>query len=162
EKYITETVNSVINQTYKNWELIIVNDGSTDNSLNMIKEFAANDNRISFIDKSNSGVSDSRNKGLEKAKGEYIAFLDADDTWELNNLEDKIALLSQKEVDFVYSDMHLVDENSNSLNIITPGTDTGDLNHYLLWYTTVIPAPCSNSIIKKNCYVNGLPMNPNF
>src|SRR5690606_10832622 len=90
EKYITETVNSVINQTYKNWELIIVNDGSTDNSLNMIKEFAANDNRISFIDKSNSGVSDSRNKGLEKAKGEYIAFLDADDTWELNNLEDKI------------------------------------------------------------------------
>jgi len=162
EKYISETVNSVINQTYGNWELIIVNDGSTDNSLNTIKEFAANDSRISFIDKKNTGVSDTRNCGIELCKGEHIAFLDADDTWELTNLEDKIALLSQKEVDFVYSDMHLVDENSKSLNNITPGTDTGDLNQYLLWETTVIPAPCSNIIIKRKCLANGLRFDPAF
>lgn len=162
EKYITETVSSVVNQTYNDWELIIVNDGSTDNSLNMIKEFAASDNRISFIDKKNTGVSDTRNCGIELCKGEYIAFLDADDTWELTNLEDKIALLSRKEVDFGYSDMTLVDENSKSLNIITTGTDIGDLNQYLLWETTVIPAPCSNIIIKRKCLANGLRFDPAF
>src|ERR1700741_2348642 len=75
-RFITETINSVINQTYKDWELIIINDGSTDNTLSLIETFSKQDHRISVFTKNNSGVSDTRNTGIDKAKGEFIAFLD--------------------------------------------------------------------------------------
>lgn len=162
ERFIEETIQSVINQTYSFWELIIVSDGSTDKSVELIKELAKSESRISLFEKKNTGVSDTRNFGIEKCKGEYIAFLDADDTWKETNLEDKVNLLSNNEVDFVYADMELVDEKSKSLNVIVEGMDIGDLNHYLLWDTTVIPAPCSNIIIKKKCLENGLRFDPSF
>src|SRR5690606_36436728 len=134
EKYIAETIESVINQTYKNWELIVVNDGSTDNSPDIIKEFVANDNRIAFIDKPNSGVSDSRNKGLEKAKGEYIAFLDADDVWIENNLEVKVNnLYNYNDCDYVFSSMYNADENLNIITIAIKGTDKNILENFLYW-----------------------------
>lgn len=79
DKYIENTVNSVINQTYKDFEIIIINDGSTDNSLNIIKSFT--DNRIQIINKENQGLCSSRNVGIKMAKGYFIAFLDADDLW---------------------------------------------------------------------------------
>ena len=110
EKYIAETIQSVINQTYKNWELIVVNDGSTDNSPDIIKEFVANDNRIAFIDKPNSGVSDSRNKGLAKAKGAYIAFLDADDVWNFQYLEKQIENLQANHYTISYTACQLINQ----------------------------------------------------
>ena len=162
ERFIEETIQSVINQTYSFWELIIVSDGSTDKSVELIKELAKSESRISLFEKKNTGVSDTRNFGIEKCKGEYIAFLDADDTWNTTNLEDKVNLLLNDNVDFVYADMELVDEKSKSLNVIVEGMNVGDLNHYLLWDTTVIPAPCSNIIIKKKCLENGLRFDPSF
>ncbi len=87
EKYIEDTIKSVLNQTFTDFELIIVNDGSTDNSLKVIEKF--NDERINVFSKENAGVSSARNYGIYKSKGEYIAFLDADDTYfkeHLNNL----------------------------------------------------------------------------
>src|SRR5688572_1866005 len=77
--FISETLESVLAQTYSNWEVIVVNDGSKDNTENILKQYSEKDPRISFISKTNSGVSDTRNKGIDKAKGEFIAFLDADD-----------------------------------------------------------------------------------
>ena len=79
EKYLAECIESITKQTYKNIELILINDGSADNSQEICEEYAKKDNRIIVINQSNSGVSASRNKGIEMAKGDYILFIDSDD-----------------------------------------------------------------------------------
>lgn len=87
EKYICQCVESVINQTLSSWELILVDDGSGDNSLKVCQEYAVKDNRILVIHQSNSGSSVARNVGLKNANGRYIAFLDADDWMDSSMLE---------------------------------------------------------------------------
>ena len=84
ENYLTRCVESILNQTHSNLEIILVNDGSTDKSLDVIEQFAAKDNRIKIIDKENGGQSTARNIGLDIATGDYIAFVDADDYIEFN------------------------------------------------------------------------------
>lgn len=79
EKFISTAINSVINQTFDNWELIIVNDGSTDNSRHIASSISKTDSRIRIYDKTNGGLSDARNFGLNRAQGEYIHFFDSDD-----------------------------------------------------------------------------------
>lgn len=80
EQYVSDCVKSIINQTYKNLEIILVNDGSTDKSYNICKEFETKDKRIKVINEKNGGVSKARNRGLEIARGNYIGFVDSDDT----------------------------------------------------------------------------------
>ena len=80
QEYLKNTVQDVINQSYKEWELILVDDGSKDNSKNICIELQKIDNRIRFINKENTGVSDTRNIALDNAKGKYIAFIDSDDS----------------------------------------------------------------------------------
>ena len=79
EKYIDKCINSIINQTYKNLEIILVDDGSPDNCGNICDEYAKKDNRIIVIHKENGGLSDARNTGIEVSKGKYITFIDSDD-----------------------------------------------------------------------------------
>ena len=79
EKYLERCINSIIAQIYKNLQIILINDGSTDNSLEICKKFAGQDQRIEVIDKENGGLSDARNAGIERARGEYICFIDSDD-----------------------------------------------------------------------------------
>lgn len=79
EKYLKRCIESVINQTYRNLEIILVNDGSTDNSIRICQEYEKKDKRIKIIDKENGGLSDARNKGLEIATGDYLGFVDGDD-----------------------------------------------------------------------------------
>lgn len=90
EKFIKDSIESILNQTYKNFEFIIVNDGSIDSSLKIIKEYKEKDNRIKIIDQKNEGVSRSRNNAIKKSTGIYIAFIDADDVWENNKIERQI------------------------------------------------------------------------
>lgn len=78
EKYLNDCIDSILNQSYEDLELILINDGSTDSSLSICQSY--NDNRIHVIDKKNSGVSDTRNVGISVAKGDYVAFVDSDDT----------------------------------------------------------------------------------
>ena len=109
EKYLHKLLESVINQTYKDIEIILVNDGSTDNSLNICEEFRSRDNRIKICNKANGGVSSARNEGIETATGEYITFIDADDYIDknyiemlVNNIEDGylIKIFNNKKLDF--------------------------------------------------------------
>ena len=79
EKYLKKCIDSIINQTYKNIEIILVDDGSTDNCGKICDEYTKTDNRIVVIHKKNGGLSDARNAGLDIAKGKYIAFVDSDD-----------------------------------------------------------------------------------
>ena len=87
EKYLRRCIESIIAQTYGDWEMILVNDGSKDGSLAICQEYAAKDKRIKVIDKSNGGPSSARNKGLENAQGEFVYFMDADDWIETKFLE---------------------------------------------------------------------------
>lgn len=87
EKYLHRCIESIINQTYKNIEIILINDGSTDKTLEILEEFQRKDDRILIINKANSGVSDSRNIGIDRASGRYIMFVDADDFLEINAVQ---------------------------------------------------------------------------
>lgn len=91
--YVFKTIKSVLDQTYPYFELIVVDDGSTDGSLNVVKE--VNDDRLIIIEQNNSGVSSARNKGVENASYDYIAFLDADDWWDISFLEKMVCLLKE-------------------------------------------------------------------
>lgn len=88
EKYILKCLNSLVNQTYKNIEIIVVNDGSIDNSLSLVKEMALKNNNIKVIDKINTGVSDTRNAGIDMASGEFLMFVDADDWIEKETVQE--------------------------------------------------------------------------
>ena len=101
EKYLETCLNSVINQTYKNLEIIIINDGSTDNSLSICKKYEKLDKRIILIDQDNKGLSGARNVGIKKATGDYIHFLDSDDYINLNYYEKMIEALDNTDADMV-------------------------------------------------------------
>ena len=87
EKYIARCLDSILNQTYKNLEIIVVNDGSSDNTGEIIDKYSEKDIRIKVIHKENSGVSSARNKGLDMSTGDYIGFVDGDDTLETDMYE---------------------------------------------------------------------------
>ncbi len=114
EKYIQQTIQSVRNQTYQNWEMIIVDDCSSDDTIKIIEEIQKNEPRISLIksDK-NSGPAISRNKGIEKAKGKYMTFLDADDIWFEDFVQNSIDTIHKKGIHFVFSSYKRSDEQLN-------------------------------------------------
>lgn len=115
-KFIGETIESVLAQTYRNWEMLIVDDCSSDESLNIAKSYAIKDSRIKIIHNIiNAGAAISRNNALDLATGEYVAFLDSDDLWEHNKLEKQIKFMKDNDVDFCYSRYDLIDENNKSL-----------------------------------------------
>ncbi|ELC8389842.1 glycosyltransferase family 2 protein [Clostridium perfringens] len=93
EKYLKRCLDSAINQSEKNIEIIIINDGSKDNSLNIAMNYSNKDNRINIINKKNGGISSARNCGLKYAKGKYVTFLDSDDWIELNMIEEMLKFL---------------------------------------------------------------------
>ncbi|MGL4308732.1 MAG: glycosyltransferase family 2 protein [Cetobacterium sp.] len=123
EKYILETYLSIKNQTYNNWEWIVINDCSKDNSYKIVKELEMHDNRIKVLDnKLNLLAAKSRNKGLRIATGKYITFLDSDDLWKKNFLEMQLKLLKEKKCSVVFSSYKRISEDlkMNYGNYIVP------------------------------------------
>lgn len=111
-RFINECVNSVFEQTYTNWELIIVDDASYDNSKELISDIAATDNRIKFVFLTeNIGVAGARNIALEKSKGRYIAFLDSDDVWKKEKLTNQIHFMQSYDISFSFSSYEPMSEN---------------------------------------------------
>ena len=132
EKFIAECIASVQKQTYSNWEMLIVDDCSTDHSVEFIETFQKNDKRIKLIQlEVNSGAAISRNKAIEQAKGNYMAFLDADDMWMPSKLELQILFMQKNEYAFTYTSYEEIDETGHFLKlkpIIKP-----QLNYRDLW-----------------------------
>lgn len=119
-KFISDSITSVLNQTYTMWELIIVDDQSPDQSNSIIESFVLSDNRIKLIKLlQNSGPAIARNKAIECASGQYIAFLDADDLWSPEKLEKQLAFMDEHKLAFTYSSYYLIDEDGNDLGIFT-------------------------------------------
>lgn len=104
EKFITETIQSVQNQTYQNWEMLIVDDCSSDKTVNIIQQFMEDDHRIHLIRlNKNSGASKARNKAINEVKGDFMTFLDADDIWFPEFIENSIATIQSTGIPFVFS-----------------------------------------------------------
>lgn len=117
EKFISETIKSVQNQTYQNWELVIVDDASSDKTVQIVQDFASNDSRIKLHKLTeNAGAGVARNFATNKAIGRYIAFLDADDLWKENKLETQLAFILKNDLKFTFSFYDCIDEEGKMLN----------------------------------------------
>lgn len=117
EKFIAQTIESVQKQTHTNWEMIIVDDCSVDNTFSIIKEIALKDKRIQYLRlEKNSGTGIARNIALSKSKGKYIAFVDSDDLWKPTKLEKQIDYLTTNQLPFTFSFYDCIDEEGNSIN----------------------------------------------
>lgn len=118
-RFISYAISSVINQTYENWEMIIVDDVSPDNSNDIINGYVKNDSRIKLICLvNNSGPAVARNRAIEEAKGRFVAFLDADDLWMPDKLEKQISFMQENDTALSYSSYELIDEAGNRLGFI--------------------------------------------
>ena len=130
---ISEAIHSVISQTIPNWELLICDDCSTDNTVPIVKEFVKQDARIRYFTTGvNTGSpSRPRNLGIERAKGEYIAFLDSDDIWLPNKLEDQLAFMQSHGYDFVYSNYEKMSWEGRRENRIVKAKDASSYRDIL-------------------------------
>jgi len=116
-RFIGETIESILQQSFKNFELIIVDDCSTDHTEKVVKEYMEKDKRIKFYKlEKNSGAAIVRNTALEKAKGRYVAFLDSDDTWYPEKLEKQLQFMSENKYGFSFTSYELMNEEGRKLN----------------------------------------------
>ena len=117
EKYISQCIQSVISQTYENWQMIIVDDCSKDNTIDVIQEYCNIDERIKLIKlHENSGAAIARNTAIKLSKGRFIAFLDADDIWDSQKLEIQIEYMLKNNIGFCFSAYEVIDDDGSPLN----------------------------------------------
>ncbi|MBD0831205.1 glycosyltransferase family 2 protein [Aestuariibaculum sediminum] len=136
EKYLPECINSVINQTFVDWELILIDDCSTDSSRDIIEEYALKDSRIkTYFFNENVGAGIARNKGIDIAKRRFIAFLDSDDYWHDQKLELQLNFMLKNEYPFSYTRYYQLDKVNNPTKIIN---SPGSVNHLQLMFNNYI------------------------
>jgi teichuronic acid biosynthesis glycosyltransferase TuaG len=117
EKYIEQTIQSVISQTYENWELIIIDDCSSDSTSHIILQYSKKDSRIKlFINKVNSGAAVSRNRGISESSGRFLSFLDSDDIWLSNKLEVQINFMLSNNYPISFTSYSLINDEGDNLN----------------------------------------------
>ena len=121
ERYIKDSIKSVMCQSYTNWELILINDQSSDSSLRIVREFAEQDSRLVLIDlEKNAGPANARNVGLKASNGQYVAFLDSDDKWMADKLKIQMILLKEEGQQLSYSGYYIIDHLSNRVKKYMP------------------------------------------
>lgn len=115
ERFVGQTIESVLAQTYPNWEMIVVNDGSQDQGAEIVRQYTAKDPRIRLFEQPNSGCAAARNHGLREAKGRYYCFLDSDDYWDSEFLEEQLQFMAEKKAAIVTCSVRRVDENGTAI-----------------------------------------------
>lgn len=154
EKYVIDAINSVLTQTYQNWELLVLDDGSKDNTFNIINEFGKKDSRIRPLqNKKNMGVSATRNRGIELALGDWIAFLDSDDMWEPSKLEKQLKVADKNSAEFLFSGSSYINEKGVTFNGIYEVPEK--VTYKILRNHNVIS--CSSVLVKRQ-YLNNIKM----
>lgn len=132
EKFISEAINSILFQSYDNWELIIINDNSTDRTGEIINEFAGNESRIKILNlENNSGAAIARNQGIDLANGKFIAFLDSDDIWYSNKLFNQIKFMSDNNFYFTCTAYSKINEDGELLGNTILSKSKSDYEHLL-------------------------------
>ena len=136
ENYIGKTIYSVLKQNLDDWELLIIDDFSSDNSCKIVNEFIEKDQRIKLIKlEENSGAAVARNTGIKAANGRFIAFLDSDDTWLPEKLSEQVSFMLKNDYVLTYTQYHQVDENGNLLKYLN---FPSKVNYHELLKTCVI------------------------
>ena len=148
---IGETIASVLNQSYTDFELIVVDDGSTDNTREVVSSFNA---PITYSYQSNQGISPARNNAIKASNSEYIALLDSDDVWVSNKLEHQVKLLeSQPDVGCVYCDYEFIEKDGNRVpsppSYISYPLKRGRILKDLMYFDFIFP---SNLLIRRSCF----------
>ena len=145
ENYILETIQMVLNQTYQNWELLLINDASTDNSAQVIADYLEQnpDSRIRlFQQEKNQGAAAARNRGIAEARGRYLAYLDADDIWFTEKMEKELSFMSEKQAAFVCCSYEFGDENAKGtgriVHVLPELTYKKALSRTIIFTTTVV------------------------
>ena len=155
--YILETIKSVQVQTWQNWELLIVDDCSSDNTEDIIKSILKEDSRIIFYKlHQNSGAAMARNKAMEMARGDYMAFLDSDDIWLPEKLEKQIGFMKENDIYFSCTAYEWIDEKGTPLNKVINTVKKVDYNRLLL------DCPVGNSTVMYNVSLLGKFVTPNI
>lgn len=131
EKYIHRCVDSILAQTFTDWELLLIDDGSPDGSGEICDEYAKRDTRIRVFHKDNGGVSSARNLGLDNITGEYVTFVDADDWIDEDNLSVCVSALDTGNLDILQYSWRRIDAEGNVLQVSKIDTDVLDLQHYI-------------------------------
>lgn len=146
EKYVADSIASVVRQTYPHWELLIVDDASTDGTVEIVKNLCNNDDRIHFeVKTKHSGIADTRNQCIQMAQGRFLAFLDADDIWHPEKLETQVRFMLENHVGFTYSTYDWIDEEGNTLNKSI--NTIGHLDYETYLRNTIIG--CSTVVVDK-------------
>lgn len=133
EKYLIKCIESIINQTYKNLEIILVDDGSPDNCPSICDEYAKKDDRIKVIHKENGGLSDARNVGIDASTGEYLAFVDSDDYISCDMLEKLYCRIVKDESDLAICNLNYVDESDRILDVGTIQVEDKLVDEIVFW-----------------------------
>jgi len=150
EKRLNKCLDSLVNQTYKDIEIIVINDGSKDNSLDIIKSY--HDDRIKLIDQENQGISIARNNGISISTGEYLCFLDSDDYFELDAIEKFVNKITSDNSDIVVCDYYMFDDNNRKImNVGYPELFGGSLYDNPNMIRDIDYGPC-NKIYKKELF----------
>jgi len=132
ENFISETIQSILNQSYTNFELIVIDDCSKDNTVEIVKTFSEKDSRVNLIQlELNSGAAVARNIGLENSKGRFIAFCDCDDIWFENKLEYQIRFMLEKSIPISFTSYQLINEKGVSMNKVINAIDKITYLEYL-------------------------------
>ena len=155
ERFLHKCIDSVTAQTYSDWEMILVNDGSKDGSLAICKEFVAKDSRIKTIDKPNGGPSSARNKGIREARGEYVFFLDADDTITPDCIELLYGLAKKHDADYVQGRYFNGNgnDNVNELSIPSVLTERKEIKRLLLNHNKIQFTP-HNRLVRRQMIID--------
>jgi len=149
EMYIAESIKSILTQTYRNWELLVLDDCSNDNTLQIIQELSQQDSRIKVLSNSkNMGVSATRNKGIGVASGEWIAFLDSDDIWRQDKLEKQIELSNRQSANFIFTGSSYINSDGKAYKGVFEVPDK--ITYKKLRVHNVIS--CSSVLIKKKYF----------
>lgn len=137
ERFVTDTILSVIHQTFADWELLIVDDASTDGTVALVEALAGQDKRIDFsVNPKHAGIAPTRNSCIKKAKGRFFAFLDADDIWHPEKLERQLQFMLDRHIGFSYTSYDLIDENGQTLEKTIK--TAGDLDYRAYLRNTII------------------------
>ena len=147
EQFVADTIQSVRNQTYSHWEMLIVCDASTDRTADILLALAKQDERIKITIKANhQGIADARNQAIQQAKGHYLAFLDADDLWHPEKLERQLQFMQEKHIGFSFSSYDLVNEAGQALGKTIKAHH--DMNYKSYLRNTIIG--CSTVMVDTN------------
>ncbi|MDP1853777.1 MAG: glycosyltransferase [Candidatus Omnitrophota bacterium] len=145
-QYICETIDSVLAQTYKDYEIIVVDDGSTDNTKELLAKY---NGKIQYVYKTNSGVSAARNLGINLSKGEYLAFLDSDDMWLPEKLEKQMGAINEDSIGLIHTAKYMIDAKGKLTGDVRPRYPAKNLDDLLNNYHICMSVLVKKDLVKK-------------